>query len=162
MHLPPWQLVEQQSPASVQASPSVLQALAPGSGWQVPAVQRPVQQSVGAAQGVVVVVHVVLAQRPLTQESEQHSPGSAQAAPGVLQKAVEVQVCVVELQAVEQQPAFPVSVQSVPAAWQVETGAAHRFVEGLQYPSQHSPSAAQVTPLFLQVGGVAQTLLPLQ
>ncbi len=162
MHLPPWQLVEQQSPASAQVSPSVLQALEPGSGWQVPVVQIPVQQSAPAVQDVLVVWHTVLPQRPPTQESEQHSPGSAQAAPGVLQKAVEVQVLVVALQAVEQQPALPVSVQSVPAAWQVETGAAHSFVEGLQYPSQHSPSAAQVTPLFLQVGGVAQSLLPSQ
>ena len=127
----PWQLVEQQSPASAQVSPSVLQALAPGSGWQV-VEQRPVQQSVAAAQAVVVGRHTVLAQRPLTQERLQHSPGSAQAAPGVLQKAVEVQVRVVVLQAVEQQPALPVRVQSAPATWQVETGAAQRLVDGLQ------------------------------
>lgn len=127
----PWQLVEQQSPASAQVSPSVLQALAPGSGWQV-VEQRPVQQSVAAAQAVVVGWHTVLAQRPLTQERLQHSPGSAQAAPGVLQKAVEVQVCVVVLQAVEQQPALPVRVQSAPVAWQAETGAAQRLVDGLQ------------------------------
>jgi len=81
---------------------------------------------------VPVGLHTVPAQRPLTQESEQHSPGSAQAAPGVLQKAVEVQVWVVVLQAVEQQPALPVAVQSVPAAWQVETGAAQRWLVGLQ------------------------------
>jgi len=98
-------------------------------------------------------------QRPPTQESEQHSPGLTQASPGDAQKAVEVQVWVVVLQAVEQQPALPVSVQSVPAAWQVETGAAQRLVEGLQYPSQHSEPAVQETPAFLQVGGGAQSLL---
>ena len=162
MHLPPWQLVEQQSAAAAQESPSVLQALDPGSGWQATVVQMPVQHSVPAPQAVVVGLQAVLAQRPLTQESEQHSPGSAQAAPGVLQKAVDVHVLVVVLQAVEQQPALPVRVQSVPLAWQVETGAAQRFVEGLQYPSQHSPSTAQVTLLFLQVGGVAHSLLASQ
>jgi hypothetical protein len=129
--LSPWQLVEQQSPASAQVSPSVLQALAPGSGWQV-VEQRPVQQSVPAPQVVPVVLQGVLAQRPPAQESEQHSPGSAQAAPGVLQNAVVVQVCVVELQAVEQQPALPVRVQSVPVAWQVETGVSQSLVDGLQ------------------------------
>ncbi len=132
MHLPPWQLVEQQSPGAAQASPSVLQALEPGSGWQAPVVQRPVQHSVPAPQAVVVGLQAVLAQRPLTQESEQHSPGSAQAAPGVLQKAVDVQVLVVALQAVEQQPALPVTLQSVPAAWQVEIGAAQSLLDGLQ------------------------------
>jgi hypothetical protein len=135
MHFPPWQLVEQQSPGSAQASPSVLQE-APAIAAQKPPAQRPEQQSVGAPQDEAAVVpvglHTVPAQRPLTQESEQHSPGSAQAAPGVLQKAVEVQVWVVVLQAVEQQPALPVAVQSVPASWQVETGAAQRCVDGLQ------------------------------
>jgi hypothetical protein len=135
MHFPPWQLVEQQSPGSAQASPSVLQA-APATAAQEPPEQRPEQQSAGALQDEAAVVpvglHTVPAQRPLTQESEQHSPGSAQAAPGVLQKAVEVQVWVVGLQAVEQQPALPVRVQSVPEAWQAETGAAQRCVIGLQ------------------------------
>ena len=128
-------MVEQQSPGSAHVSPSVLQA-APAIAAQKPPEQTPEQQSVGALQDEAVVVpvglHTVPAQRPLTQESEQHSPGSAQAAPGVLQKAVEVQVWVVVLQAVEQQPALPVRVQSVPEAWQVETGAAQRCVDGLQ------------------------------
>jgi hypothetical protein len=105
-----------------------------------------------------VALQTVPAQSPPAQESEQHSPGSAQAAPGVLQKAVEVQVCVVALQAVEQQPALPVAVQSAPEARQVETGVAQRWVEGLQYPPQQSASAAQETPRFLQAGGVAQSL----
>jgi hypothetical protein len=158
MHLPPWQLVEQQSAASAQASPSVLQALPPGSGWQAPPLQRPVQHSAPEAQVAVVALQEVAPQRPPAQESEQHSPGLAQAAPGALQKAVEVQVWVVALQAVEQQPAFPVSVQSAPAAWQVETGTAQRPVDGLQYPSQQSALAPQATPTVLQVGGVAQSL----
>lgn len=162
MHLPPWQLVEQQSPASAQASPRVLQALEPGSGWQALALQRPVQHSVPAPQEAEVALHTVPAQSPPTQESEQHSPALAQAAPGDAQKAVEVQVWVVVLQAVEQQPALPLSVQSVPADWQVETGTAQRLVEGLQYPSQHSDPAVQETPMFLQVGGGAQWSVPSQ
>jgi len=129
MHFPPWQLVEQQSAASVHASPSVLQALAPGSGWQV-VLQRPVQHSVPAPQAVPVLLQAVLPQTPPVQESVQHSPGSAQAAPATLQKAVEVQVLVVVLHAVEQH-SVP-EAQLLPAASQVETGAAQAWVDGLQ------------------------------
>jgi hypothetical protein len=162
MHLPPWQLVEQQSAAAAHESPRVRQALAPGSGWQAPALQRPVQHSVPPPQAAPVALHSVAPQRPPVQASVQHSPGLAQAAPAVLQKVVAVQVLVVALQAVEQHPAFPASVQSAPAARQVETGVAQRLEEGLQYPSQHSELAAQGTPSFLQAGGGAQCLLASQ
>ncbi len=137
MHFPPWQFVEQQSAPTAQASPSVVHALVPVgvvSGWHVPE-QLPVQHSVPAAQLVPVDLQVVFAQRPPTHDCEQHSPGSAHAAPGVLQKAVVVHVPafvppVGLSQAVEQQSPF--AVQAAPLATHVETGVAHACVSGLQ------------------------------
>jgi len=159
VHFPPWQLVEQQSAATAQASPSVLQALAPGSAWQV-VLQRPVQHSVPAPQLVPVLLHSVLPQIPPVQEREQQSPGLTQAVPAILQKAVVVQLLVDVLQAVGQHSAP--EAQALPEGSQVETGAAQRWVDGLQYPPQHSPLTAQATSLLLQVGVVAQSLLASQ
>ena len=137
MHFPPWQFVEQQSAPAAHASPSVLHALVPvgvASAWHVPE-HRPVQHSVPAAQVVPVALQVVFAQSPPTHDCEQHSPESAHAAPGVLQNAVVVHVPVFVpwvglLQAVEQQSPF--AVQAAPLAAQVDTGAAHACVTGLQ------------------------------
>ncbi len=140
MHFPPWQFVEQQSAPTAHASPSVLHAVVPvgvGRGWHAAGApeQRPVQHSVPAAQLVPVDLQVVLAHRPPAHDCEQHSPASAHAAPGVLQNAVVVQdpafvPCVGLLQAVEQQSPF--AVQAAPLAAQVDTGAAHACVTGLQ------------------------------
>jgi hypothetical protein len=139
-HFPPWQFVEQQSTPVAQTSPSVLHALVPvgvGSAWHAAGVpeQRPVQHSVPAPQVVPVDLQVAFAQRPPTQDCEQHSPGSAHAAPGVLQNAVVVHVPAFAarvglLQAVEQHSPF--AVQTAPLAAQVETGVAHACVTGLQ------------------------------
>lgn len=63
MHLPPWQLVEQQSAPTVQESPRVLQALVPegaGSAWHV-TLQLPVQHSLPDAQVVPVALQTVFA-----------------------------------------------------------------------------------------------------
>jgi hypothetical protein len=122
-----------------------------GSGWHVPE-HRPVQHSPAVAQGVAVALQVVLAHRPATQDWEQHSPASAQAAPGVLQNAVVVQV---PLHAAEQH--WAPEVQSSPLARQVETGTAHCWVTGLQYPPQHVASLVQLYPFALQVGAVPQS-----
>jgi hypothetical protein len=160
MHLPPWQLVEQQSPGSVQASPSVLHALAPGSGWQVVLgvpEQRPVQHSVAAPQAAPVDLHSVSEQTPTVQVPEQQSLGLTQEAPGTPQKMSDVQVWVVWLHAVEQQS--PLIAQVVPPSWHVETGTSQRSVLGLQYWSQHSALPVQVAPVFLQDGGLSQTLV---
>lgn len=164
VHFPPWQFVEQQSLPTVQASSSVLHALVPlgaGSAWQV-VEQLPVQHSPPDAQAVPVVLQVVFAHRPPTQDCEQHSLGFAQAAPGDWQKAVVVQVpafvaCVGLLQAVEQQS--PLSVQATPVPPQVETGAAHWWLTGLQYPSQQAESEVQLNPISLQIGAVAQNFV---
>jgi hypothetical protein len=136
VHFPPWQLVEQHALPVAQVSPSVLQALVPegvGTGWQV-VEHRPVQHGSPDPQAVPVDLQVVFAQRPLTQESEQHSLASVQAPPGVLQNAVVVQVPddwpLGMLQAVEQHSAL--LVQVAPEPWQVETGSAHCCVTGLQ------------------------------
>ena len=140
MHFPPWQFVEQHSAPAAHASPSVLQAFVPvgvGSAWHVAGVpeQRPVQHSVADAQPVPLDLQVVFAQSPPTHDCAQHSPGSAHAAPGVLQNAVVVHVpafvpCVGLLQAVEQQSPF--AVQAAPLAAQVDAGVAHAWVTGLQ------------------------------
>jgi hypothetical protein len=130
VHRPPWQFVEQQSTPAAQASPRVLHALVPegaGSARQVPA-QLPVQHSSAEAHAVPVALQEVLPHRPLTHESRQHSPESAQAAPGALQNAVVVQTPL--LQDPEQHAAF--APQAAPAAEQTETGAAHWRVRGLQ------------------------------
>lgn len=163
MHLPPWQLVEQQSAASVQLSPRVLQAAVPegaGSAWQVVA-QLPVQHSVGEAQAVAVGLQAVSVQTPPWQEREQHSPGLTQAAPGVLQKAVVVQVPALAAplglwQLLEQQS--PLMVQATPEARQAETGGAHCCFRGSQYALQQSASPPQLSPSLLQSGAVAQSL----
>jgi hypothetical protein len=167
MHFPPWQLVEQQSAPSVQASPSVLQAVVPegaARGWQVVA-QRPVQHSAEEVHAVAVGLQAVSVQRPASQEREQHSPGLPQAAPGALQKAVVVQVPALVarvglLHALEQQS--PLTVQVAAGALQVETGVAHCCLMGSQYALQQSASAAQLAPSFLQIGGVEQVLFALQ
>ena len=132
MHLLPWQFDEQHAgdAPDVQALPSVRQALVVETTWQVPLVQTPEQHSAAPPQAVPVVLQAVSPHRPFTQASEQHSLGFAQVAPGVLQKLVEVQVLVVALQAVEQH-AEP-AVQALPLGAQVETGAAHCCVDGLQ------------------------------
>lgn len=130
VHLPPWQLVEQHSGPVAHASPRVLQALVPegaARAWQVVA-QLPVQHSCGPLHAAAVGLQEVFAQRPLTQESEQHSPESAQAPPGALQKAVVVHLPA--LQAPEQH--WPFEVQVPPEAPQVETGVAQSCDTGLQ------------------------------
>ncbi len=137
MHVPPWQFVEQQAAPLEHASPSVRHEVVPvgaGSAWQIPE-QRPVQHSIPDAQLVPVDLHVVFAQSPPTQDCEQHSPESAHAAPGVLQKDVVVHAPAFAppvglLQAVEQQSPF--AVQVAPLDPQVETGVAHTCVTGLQ------------------------------
>jgi hypothetical protein len=127
---PPRQLVEQQSLGSVQESASVLQALAPGSGWQVVGVpeQRPVQQSVPTLQVVPVALQALSEQRPPTQESEQQSDGLPQSAPGTAQKAVVVHLP--PLHAPEQHS--PLIVQFRPGSLQVDTAVSHRCESGLQ------------------------------
>jgi hypothetical protein len=135
VHLPPWQFLEQQvSEAGSQVSPRVAQALVPdGAGTiaQTLEVQVPVQHSLPAEQAVPVVLQTVSLQTPPWQSTEQHSPELRQAAPATLQKAVEVQVWVVVLHAVEQHP-LP-SVQVVPVAPQTEAGVSQSLDEGLQY-----------------------------
>jgi hypothetical protein len=135
--LPPWQFVEQQSPLIAHESPSVLHALVPvgvGRAWQVVA-QLPVQHSPADEQAVPVALQTVPAQSPETHDCEQHSAASEQAAPGVLQKAVVVQLPALVapvglVHEVEQHS--PPSVQAAPDALQVETGVAHSSVWGLQ------------------------------
>lgn len=130
MQIPPWQLVEQQLAPVAHESPSVLHALVPlgvGRVWQVVA-QLPVQQSPAAAQAVPVALQLVLAQRPFTHESEQHSLESAHAPPGALQNAVVVHAPL--LHAPEQHPAF--EVQALPEPRQVEIGGSHSSVDGSQ------------------------------
>ena len=130
MQIPPLQLVEQQSLPVAHESPSVLHALVPvGVGRALHVVaQLPVQHSPADAQAVPVALQVVLAQRPLTQESEQHSLESAHAPPGTLQNVVVVQVPL--LHAPEQHPAF--DVQVLPEARQVETGGSQSIFDGSQ------------------------------
>jgi hypothetical protein len=125
-------LVEQQSEARLQASPSVRQAVVPpgaGRAWQV-VLQEPVQHCAAEVQAVPVAAQAVASQKPPVQETEQHSPALRQAAPGVLQNAVEEQVCVAALQEEEQQS--PLVAQAAPASLQAETGGAQVKVEGLQ------------------------------
>jgi hypothetical protein len=107
-----------------------LHALVPvgvGRAWQVVA-QLPVQHSAADAQAVPVVLQVVVAQRPLTQESEQHSLESAHAPPGTLQNAVVVHAPL--LHAPEQHPAF--EGQASPEPRQVEIGDLHSSADGSQ------------------------------
>lgn len=166
MQRPPLQLVEQQSELREQESPSVLQALVPegaGIAWQV-VEQSPVQHWAAVVQALVVEVQAVSEQRPPTQLTEQHSLELTQAAPGVLQKVVLVQVppfvvAVGLLQEPEQHSPFPVQT---PVFLQAETGVAQSFVVGLQYLLQQSASAVQLKPSTLQAGAVAQTLLESQ
>lgn len=123
---PPLQFFEQQSPGSVQASPRVLQPLPPGSGahfWFTRS-QLPVQQSADAVHGSSSCLHIVPPQVPrgaAGQESVQHSPAEAQAAPSGLQNAVVVQLPL--LQTLEQQSVE--DAQEVPAVPQVTVGEAH-------------------------------------
>ena len=157
VHLPPWQLVEQQSEPSAHASPSVLQALVPvgaGNAWQV-VEQLPVQHSLPAEQEVPVALQEVLAHRPFTHDSKQHWLESAHAAPGVLQNAVVVQEPL--LQAPEQHAAF--EAQDAPESEQVETGVAHCWITGLQYPLWQTASEVQEAPFGFSVGGFAQTFV---
>lgn len=164
MHLPPWQFEEQHSVFAAQASPRVLHEVPPESGgraWQV-VEQLPVQHSPAAPQAVPVALHSVLAHRPPTHESEQQSPAPRQEAPGVLQKAVVVHrpapgAWVGLSHAPEQHSPFALQVAA--GALQVETGAAHCWVAGLQYPSQQVASEAQLNPFALQDGAVAQNLV---
>jgi hypothetical protein len=127
MHLPPWQLVVQQSAASAQESPVVLHA-APASGWQVPLQERE-QHSAPEPQAVPLGLQTVSPQMPPVQVPEQQSLGLVQALPTFLQNRVVVQRWVVALQAVEQHSAFALHA---PESRHWETGAAHWCVEGLQ------------------------------
>lgn len=156
-HDPDLQSFEQQSPASVQESPRVLQPLPPGSAAQLPEVQSPVQHPLPVVQVVSSCLHAVSPHVPPAQESEQHSPEETQAAPPALQKVLVVQLPL--LHTAEQQSAE--AVQWAPAAPQVEDGEAQAMAVptpvGAQRPEQQSELAAQEAVRPAQVlGGLVQ------
>jgi hypothetical protein len=176
---PPLQFFEQQPSEVVQASPSVLQPLPPGSGAHWLAVHTPVQHCAPEVQASWSSLQTVSAQAPSTQESEQHSPDEVQPAAPTLQKVALVQVLL--LHTFEQQssrtehwaPAVPHEVageahtprpldvshrpeQQSCAVAQPAVSAAHWFVAFVQIPFaqafvQQSALVVQKAPPPLQV-----------
>src|SRR5579863_923918 len=84
--MPPWQLVEQHWAPPVQVLPSVVQAPAPPSAWQLPPVQVSLQQSAAAAQAAPTVAQPTPVHCPPVQESEQQSVAFWHATPEGRQK----------------------------------------------------------------------------
>ncbi len=151
---PPLQFLEQQSVARAQESPRVLQALPPGSGAHLFAVQTPVQHSAPEPQVASSCLQAVPPQMPPAHEREQHSPDEMQVAPPPLQKRLVAQLPA--LHTFEQQS--PWVVQCAPAAPQVEVGEAQ--APASQKPEQQSAFTAQVAVSEAQVfDGLVQTPL---
>lgn len=93
-HRPPWQFRVQQSVATLQSSPRLLQTpTGPGSAAQAWSVQMPEQHSFDAWQGVPVVPHRVRAHVPL-HFIEQQSAGRLQFVPSRAQTVGVEQVAV--------------------------------------------------------------------
>ena len=156
----PLQFFEQQSPASVHESPSVLHPFPPGRAAHAVAVptpvgsHSPVQHDDPSAHAVPVFRHGSLPQCPASQESEQHSPGDVQEASPGLQKVAVAQVPVAPLHSVEQHSA-PV-VQLAPLGPHVVAGDAHVWEVASHRPEQQSLAAvhAAVRPAHSFAGTV--------
>lgn len=121
----PWQLVEQQSLASAQASPSVVHAPPPRMA-QAPPVQVPEQHCVPLAQVEPTGLQTSEAQTAPgvpapVQVIEQHWPSELHASPGMRHPAGFVHVPP-EPQVPEQQAAAAAAVHAVPSGWQVDVG----------------------------------------
>lgn len=151
-HLPPWQLVEQQSVPALQAFPRVVQvAVLPdtviAAHW--PLVHVPEQHCEAAVQlwptdWHAPLPHVpVVAPAAMVQVRSQQSALRLQLAPAAAQNVEELHFLVVALHAVEQQSALV--VQLSPPAWQAFwTGAAQ--TPPVHWPEQQSLAVAHFCP----------------
>jgi hypothetical protein len=152
LHVPPWQLVEQQSPPNAQTSPSV-RHVAPvdpdgSTAHFESAPHTPEQQAPPLAHGWPTWRQTVDEQVPPVQLTEQHCASELQAAPGISQNWAGRHVLPVP-HTPEQHSNSVAAVQEPDALHVPEVGAVHVFVPppaSTQLPLQQSGFVLHAPP----------------